>query len=221
MASCCSDGCCGTDRFFSKMAGMFDRQYRKHGLEKIQRSALAGVRPELKSGARILDIGCGVGALHLALLQEGAAQAIGVEISKGMLERARRHAEELGFKEKTVYIQGDFVERCSEIPVSDVTILDKVVCCYADIASLLESSAHATSQLLVITHPRKNLIGTALFKSHIALARLFRFSFHPYWHDWDAMRATITGHGFELVFASSTALWQALVFKRVREFVPT
>lgn len=221
MASCCSDCCCGTDRFFSKMAGVFDRQYRKHGLEKIQRSLLAGVRAELKGGARILDIGCGVGALHLALLHEGAAAAIGIEISEGMLERARRHAEELGFKEKTVYIQGDFVERCSEIPVSDVAILDKVVCCYADIAALIESSVRATSHLLVITHPRKNLVTTILFKGHIALARLFRFSFHPYWHDWDAMRATIIGDGFELVSASSTAVWQALVFKRIKEFVPT
>jgi len=202
------------------MAGMFDRQYRKHGLEKIQRSMLAGMRAELKAGARILDIGCGVGALHLALLREGAAEAIGVEISEGMLKRARHHAEELGFKEKTVYIQGDFVERHAEIPVADVAILDKVVCCYPDIAALIESSVRATNHLLAVTHPRKNLLAKVLFTSHITLARLLRFSFHPYWHDWDAMCATITGHGFTLVFTSSTAVWQALVFKRIREFSP-
>lgn len=219
MASCCSEGCCGTDRFFSKMAALFDRQYRKHGLEKIQRLMLAGMRSELRSGARVLDIGCGVGALHLALLQEGASAAVGVEVSEGMLQRARRHAEELGFKEKTVYILGDFVERRSEIPPSDVAILDKVVCCYPDLRALLESSARATRLLLAITHPRNNLIAGALFKSHIALARLFRFSFHPYWHDWDAMRATIAEHGFEVIFAGSTAVWQALVFKRTTESV--
>jgi len=220
MASCCSDGCCGTDRFFSKMAGLFDRQYRKHGLEKIQRLLLAGVQSELRVGARILDIGCGVGALHLALLREGASAAVGVEVSQGMLERARRHAEELGFKEKTVYIQGDFVEKRSEIPMSDVAIMDKVVCCYPNVGALVESSARSTSLLLAITHPRNNVIAGLLFKGHIAFARLFRLSFHPYWHDWDAMCSTIAGHGFELVFARSTAVWQALVFKRIREFVP-
>jgi len=219
MAACCTDRCHGTDRFFTTMAGLFDRQYRKHGLEKIQRLMLSGLRSELRGGERILDIGCGVGAVHLALLKEGASEAIGVDVSQGMLERARRHAEDLGFKEKTVYIQGDFVERRSQIPQSDVAILDKVVCCYPDVGVLVESSASAARLLLVITHPRNNLIAGLLFKSHIAFARLFRLSFHPYWHDWDAMRSTIAGLGFEVVFARSTAVWQALVFKRIRESV--
>lgn len=221
MASCCSNACCGTDRFFSRMAGVFDRNYRKHGLEAIQRSMLVGVRAELKAGARIVDIGCGVGALHLALLKEGASQAIGIELSQGMLERARRHADEFGLSEKTVYIQGDFVERCSEVPIADVVIMDKVVCCYPDIGELVESSARATSSLLAITHPRNNLVAHLLFKSHIALARLFRLSFRPYWHDWDAMRARIIARGFTLVFAGSTAIWQALVFKKTQEFSTT
>jgi SAM-dependent methyltransferase len=197
------------------MSGYFDRQYKKHGLEKVQRYLLDGLRGELPNNSIVLDIGCGVGALHLALLKEGAARAVGVEISDGMLEKARAHASALGFSDKTAYVQGDFVERSPEVPESDVAMLDKVVCCYPDLEALLAASTNKARHLLAITHPRNNVFAALLFKSHIACARLFKLSFHPFWHNWRMMHRTISSHGFQLIHARSTILWQALVYRRI------
>ena len=197
------------------MSACFDRQYKKHGLEKIQHYLLDGLRSELPSGSTVLDIGCGVGALHLTLLQEGASGAIGVEISEGMLEKARRHAMDLGMADKTIYLLGDVVDRESEVRESDVAMLDKVVCCYPDPGALLSTSLRKTKHLLTITHPRNNFLAAVLFKSHIALARLFRLSFYPFWHDWEALHESIVSRGFELLHARSTPVWQARVYKRI------
>ncbi len=215
MKSCCTDNCCGTDRFFSRLSVFFDRQYKKHGLEKLQRLLVDAVRKEAPLNASVLDIGCGVGALHLALLSEGAERAVAVEISEGMLERARRNAVERGLDAKTEYLQGDFVERQNDVGVCDVTLLDKVVCCYADERTLLGGAMRKTAELLAITHPRNNLLAALLFKSHIAVARLFRFSFHPFWHDWELMHQEILSGGFVLLSSNHTPVWQARLYRRM------
>ena len=214
MTPCCQDRCCGTNLFFSKMSAYFDRQYRKHGLEKIQRHLLEGVRRDLSQSASLLDIGCGVGALHLALLREGARSAVGVEISEGMLDRARRHASELGLQNQTHYIRGDFVECQAEIHASDVSMLDKVVCCYPDLDALLVATTQKTNCLLAITHPRNNLLAATLFKVHIAVARVVGLSFHPFWHDWERMHGGIESQGFDLIHLRSTPVWQARVYRK-------
>jgi len=197
------------------MSKYFDRQYKKHGLEKIQRQLLAGIRPALNEGATLLDIGCGVGALHLALLTEGAVTAVGVEISEGMLEKARRHAAELGVEKRTVYFQGDFVDREKAIDAADITMMDKVICCYPDVGTLVDSSIRKTKHILAITHPQNNFLAAGLFKIHITAARLLRLSFHPFWHDWERVHTTILSRGFELIHADSTPVWQARVYRRV------
>jgi 2-polyprenyl-3-methyl-5-hydroxy-6-metoxy-1,4-benzoquinol methylase len=214
--SICAECCCGTNRFFSRMSSHFDRQYQKRGLEKIQRSLVNSLRPEIQAGSSVLDIGCGVGALHFALLTEGAERAIGVEISEGMIEHARRHAEELGFTDRTRYLQGDFVERQDEVNVSDVVLMDKVVCCYPDLERLLDSALGKTARLLALTHPRNNFLATVLFKAHIFLGTTLHLSFHPFWHDWRAMHRGILARGFELIHADSSVIWSALVYRRTR-----
>jgi 2-polyprenyl-3-methyl-5-hydroxy-6-metoxy-1,4-benzoquinol methylase len=217
MACCCTTNPRkeGANSFFSKYAGMYERRFRKHGLERVQRLLLEGVRSEGIADKDLLDIGCGVGALHLTLLKEGAASSTGVDMSEGMIERARKFSNDLGVAQKATYVVGDFVEVAETIRESDVTLLDKSVCCYEDIDALVDASTHKTKHVYALTHPRQNLFMELAFKGHIAFAKFFKWKFHPFWHDWSKLREDIQRRGFAVTYSNATPMWQVLVFRRV------
>jgi ubiquinone/menaquinone biosynthesis C-methylase UbiE len=117
-----STGCCvtnsskeGTGSYFSRYSDKYVRKFRKRGLERVQKLLLEGVGSEHVRDKEILDIGCGVGALHLTLLQEGAARTMGVDISEGMIEHARKFSIDLGVAGRAEYVVGDFVEVAENI----------------------------------------------------------------------------------------------------------
>jgi SAM-dependent methyltransferase len=183
-------------------------------LEKIQRYLLEGIHTEPVESKQILDIGCGVGALHLTLLQEGAARAIGIDAAEGMITNARALAGELGLSERTEYIVGDFVDHAATLPEADIILMDKVVCCYGDLERLISVSALKAKSIFGLTHPTDRFLVRWFFKSHIAILKLFRAPFHPFWHDWKEMDRMIRSAGFQPVYTHSTFLWQAKVFRR-------
>ena len=96
-----------------------------------------------------------------------------------------------------------------------MTLLDKLVCCCEDVDALVRVSTAKTKNLYALSHPRQNLITECAFKSHIALARFFKWKFHPFWHDWEKLRENIQHFGFELIYSNATPMWQVLVFRRV------
>ncbi len=194
---------------------MYARRFRKHGLERVQKMMLQGVRTEPVRDKEILDIGCGVGALHLTLLKEGAARATGVDISEGMIENAKKLSDSLGVAQRAAYVVGDFVEVAESIQEADITLLDKSVCCYEDIDALIRTSTAKTKRVYGLSHPKQNLFMEFAFKSHIALAKIFKWKFHPFWHDWQKLKADIQRVGFEPICSTSTPMWQVLVFRRV------
>ncbi len=211
----CAGRCEPANKFFSKIAKHYARRFRRSGLGKEQRLLLEGIRRDSVQGKRVLDIGCGVGALHLSLLKEGAAHATGVDAAEGMVKKAQLLSEEFGVAEKTNYINGDFVEYAEQLHDAEITMLDKVVCCYEDVETLVKKSTEKTAAVYALTHPKESLFVKTLFKSHIALAALFRWKFHPFWHDWQKMREMIVGEGFTCVYDNSTMSWRVLVYKRV------
>ena len=175
---------------------------------------MEGVRKEPVASKEILDIGCGVGALHITLLREGADAATGIDISEGMLQQAKKLAEENHLEDKTRYILGDFVKESEMIKEADITFLDKVVCCYEDYSTLIERSTAKTKTIYALSHPKKSLLMESLFKLQIFILKLFRGSFYPFWHDWNEIHRIILGQGFQLIYSNSTIAWQVLVYKR-------
>ncbi len=187
----------------------------RRGLERAQKLMLAGIHADPVEGKEILDIGCGVGAIHLTLLQEGAGMARGIDVSEGMIGHARALASAFGVASRADYTVGDFVEKAGDVREADITILDKFICCYENTETLIRASTAKTRRLYALSHPKENLMMEFVFKSQIALAKLFRWKFHPYWHDWRKMREDIRREGFGLIYSDATPMWQVLVFRRV------
>ena len=216
MDSCCVPGgsCCETGSFFSRWSRIYAKRFRSGGLEPVQKYLLQGIRSQPVHGTSVLDIGCGVGALHLTLLKEGADRSVGIDMSEGMLREAKRFAEDSGVAAHTHYVVGDFVQLSSRMTESDITILDKVVCCYADVENLVSAATAKTKHTFALSHPKENLLMKSLFKGHMVLAKILRWSFHLFWHNWDEVASLIRSHGFELMYENSTISWQVLVYKR-------
>jgi len=219
MRSCCTSSAAGngTNVFFSRHSDSYAKRFRRKGLEKAQKQMLEAVNRELVRGREVLDIGCGIGALHLTLLKEGAGHAVGVDMSEGMIREAQQLASELGVRGKSSYLLGDFVTLADLLPEADITLLDKVVCCYEQLDPLIEKSTARAKQIYAVTHPRNSLPVKLAFKTQISLAKIFHWSFHPFWHDWEQMKSHIRSKGFQLIYENSTLVWNILVFQRTEE----
>lgn len=217
MSSCCQTNPRqeGTNKFFSRWSKSYAKRFRKGKMEKVQKYLLEGVRKEPVASREILDIGCGVGSLHLTLLKEGAAKATGVDMAEGMLEQARKFSEEHGMKDKTSYVLGDFVEKAAEVQTADITLLDKVVCCYEHVDALVKESTGKTKRIYALSHPKQSFMVQAVFKTQIFFLTLFRAKFRPFWHNWAWLQSLIVAQGFQLIYQNSTIAWQVAVYKRL------
>jgi SAM-dependent methyltransferase len=130
------------------------QRWRNGNLHAATRELIEVVRREGVEGASVLDIGAGVGAVHLSLLEAGAARAVDVDASRNYLATARSEAERRGLLGRVEYRYGDVVELASELPPAEIAILDSVICCYPYLEPLLDAATRSRPHLVGITYPR-------------------------------------------------------------------
>ena len=150
---CCSVN--GLDELFNESTARKElKSYREKGLGKRAKMLVDFLKEQDLPGATLLEIGSGIGALHLELLKEGAEKAVGVDVSSAFVEAATGLAKELGFQDAVEYHIGDFVEREQEIPSADIVLLDRVICCYPNLKALATTSTQHAQRLYALTYPR-------------------------------------------------------------------
>src|SRR5688500_11210083 len=89
MAGCCDPR--GCDRFFgARFARRMARRYRKRGLGGTERQMVDFLESAGLEGASVLEVGGGVGELHIELLKRGADRAVNLELSPAYDEEAER-----------------------------------------------------------------------------------------------------------------------------------
>lgn len=219
--SCCAAGATDTDRFFSRLAPFSRLRFRLFGFERSQKQLMAGLPRSSLADASILEVGCGAGHLHQALLRgSGAARAMGVELSARMLEAARASARAHGLAERTDYRHGDFVPLASSLPDADITILDKVICCYPDAETLLARALERTRRICALTYPRDRRVTRAVAELQAKLLRLAGSTFRPYVHDPQRIERAVASHGFTKTYEDQTAVWLTQVYGRAAPAPP-
>ena len=211
--SCCQSQ--AADAVFDERMAMRDlQQYRKKGPARTTRILLDALIAEGVEGAKLLDIGGGVGGIPNTLLDAGATDAVAVDASSAYLEAARKEAVRRGHDERISYRHGDFVELAPRIEPADVVTLDRVICCYDDMEALVGASAERAEGLYGVVYPRDtwwNRLGIGLI--NVAL-RLWRGSFRVFVHSPDAVERVIIGKGLERRFSRQTMVWQVVVYHR-------
>ncbi len=211
--SCCTVD--GTGKYFSASAGYYARKFQRRGIDRTQKLIVRHLESLGIGGRSVLEAGCGVGGLILTLLRGGAASAVGVEVSDGMVAKANELAAGLGLSDRVRYIIGNMNDLNGSLPKTDIVILDKVLCCTAEPELMADRSAFQCERWLAVSYPRDALIPRVGFKGNTFLGRLLGWSFYPFYHEPDELDRLVVTRGFREVARGQTVIWQVKIFERV------
>jgi hypothetical protein len=192
----------------------FNRKFARRDLDRYRRRGLAATEQDLVTlcgkveGETILEVGGGIGALQVELLDAGAAAATNVELSGGYEEAA---AELIGGRGNVERRVADFVD--ADVPAHDVVLLHRVVCCYPDVDALVGRAAEHARVRLALTYPQERFwIGWGLRAVNVWL-RVRGCGFRTYLHSFDRIAAATDGMQLERRLPRGL-LWESAVFVR-------
>lgn len=215
---CCQ--CQGIEREFSEEVAETERDaYREEGPADTTQQLIDAIVPRGVEGLTLLDVGGGIGAIQHAVLRAGAKSATAVEASSAFAKAGRAEAEHLGLVEEVTTRHGDFVALAPSIPAHDVVTLDRVICCYNDLQSLLGLASERASKLLGLVYPRDSWwtrLGSAFGNAYYWL---LRNPFRTFVHRDRAVERLLTQSGLHRVFHRRKFIWQVSVWSRTEEVV--
>jgi len=208
VSSCCDPR--GCDRFFGRrFARRVAGRYRRRGLDKTARQLVGFLEAQGIDGASVLEIGGGVGEVHLELLERGAAHAVNLELSAAYDAEAARLAREAAVEDRVERRLHDIAVEPDAVPPADVVVLHRVVCCYPDYERLLGAAAQHARRLLVFSHPRPSFVARRVVGVENLWQRLRRSEFRVFLHPTPAMLAVLAEHGLEPAFGERGLAWEA------------
>ncbi len=211
--SCCRAAPC-EEMFGADDARRDVEEYLAKGLGDIESRALAAVPPGVVEGARVLDVGGGVGAFAAELLMRGASSGEVVELVSAYAPYAARLAERLGLSGRTSFRVHDLLAHPEDVDPADVVVLNRVVCCSAEGPALTAAAARLARRALLLTFPRSNALtrsATALQRLvYRALGRRYRAFAWP----TEVIVGAAEGQGLRLAAQGRNVLWQYLVMVR-------
>lgn len=213
--SCCCPHSNSANRFFSFFASRYRKRFEKKGFEPSQKQLLEGLQRAGYQDARILEIGSGVGHLHQTLLEQGANSAVGIDLASKMICEAQQWAKDRGLTDRTNYIEGDFMEISKAVKDADVTVLDKVVCCYPDADGLVHESLQKTNRVYALTYPRNRWYVRAVMGTTAWVMKIMRSDFRSYVHDPVLIEKWIRDSGFDKVYQDNNLVWLTQVYVRI------
>ena len=214
MMNCCQ--CCGIEEQFNRAEATRKlREYRRAGPARTTQLLIDALMREPVAGQTLLDIGGGVGAIQHALLKAGAATATAVEASTAYLAVAREEAARQEHAERIIYHHGNFVDIAATLPSADIVTLDRVICCYHDMPTLVDRSSAKAARLYGLVYPRDTWWVRAGLRAENALLWLQRSTFRVFAHSSAAVDAIVRRNGLQQRFARNAGAWQAVVYERI------
>jgi magnesium-protoporphyrin O-methyltransferase len=211
----CCPGDSPFDRHFNARhaAGKL-REYRRKGATGLTQALIDALAAGGIEGRSVLDIGGGVGAVHHELLRAGADAAVDVDASRAYVMAAREESERQGHADRVEYRVGDFVTLADVIEPADVVALDRVICCYADMTSLVDRSAALAKRRYGLVYPRYTRLGRLAIALVNVGFRLSRSPFRSYLHRPADVEAILADHGLVRSLHRTTLIWQLGVYER-------
>jgi magnesium-protoporphyrin O-methyltransferase len=214
MGECCEPS--GYDRTFSgRFARRTARRYRRRGLSPSA-GALVGFLTERGiEGATVLEIGGGVGQVHLELLRRGAARVVNLELATSYEAEAAELLESSGMQGRVERRFLDIAQAPDEVEAADVVVLHRVVCCYPDYERLLAAAASKAGRLLVFSHPPRNAVSRAVIAMDNFGRRLKGDGFRAFVHPPEKMVGVLADAGLRPAFTWRGLGWCVVGVERV------
>jgi magnesium-protoporphyrin O-methyltransferase len=200
--------------FGTRFAKRMTARYRKRGLDKTARTIVDLLVERGVQDATVLEIGGGIGEIHLELLERGAASAINLELSPSYEREAAALIDGAGLAGRVQRRLVDIATDPGAVPPADVVVLHRVVCCYPDYARLLGAAADHARRQLVFSHPPRNLVSRAFVATNNLALRVAGRDFRTFAHPPAAMLAVLAEHGLQLSATRAGRVWQVAAVSR-------
>lgn len=211
--SCCH--CQVADSKFGEKSARGDLvRYRKRGPDVTTRRLIRAFQDQSIAEAKLLDIGSGIGVLSHELLKGPVASSTLVDESSAYQAVARDLAAEHGTADRCTFVQGDFVDVQPTLPEADLVALDRVVCCYPEVAPLLGAVADTGAVWCGLSYPRDRWYIKAMVVATNASFWLRRMDFRVFVHLEPRIWALLEKEGFRVHMESSTFVWKIVLLER-------
>jgi Methyltransferase domain len=210
---CCDPS--GYRHFFNEREARDDlRRYEKKGLDTMARRIVDYVASRGLVGRSVLEVGGGIGALHVELLKAGAVHAVNVELSNGYERVAAELLEREGLEDRVVRRLGDFTELAEGLHADDV-VMNRVVCCYPDMERLMDAALSSSRRFVAATFPRSSLVSRFVVGLVNGWCRVSGIDFRVFVHSPEAILRTARDAGFDVAFRDHDLVWQGVVLERM------
>ena len=179
-----------------------------HGLYEQLRDA-ASERPS------VLELGCGSGALGVALLELGASRYDGIDLSPESLAAARRRADSAGVADRATFVLADGA--LSPLTAHDWVVMDRAICCYPDVDAMLSNAIPAATKRVAFSVPHsRGLRGWAnrLVWGLLGVVDRIRNNSPGYIHSLDFIEGRLAAAGFRLLRNRPGLIWYSAVWER-------
>lgn len=212
--SCCSH-CVGAGEIFDPKTAARDlRRYVRKGPDRSTRLLTDRLLKEGVQDSTLLDIGGGVGAISFDLFEAGLAASVHVEASAAYLETCREEAARRELTGSMNFLFGDFIDLAGRTGPADIVTLDRVVCCYPDMETLIEAAAVRAKRFLGLVYPRKRVSIRVVQAAGNFWFRLRGNDFRSYLHDPDAIDRELRRHGLKRSYMGRTLIWETALYER-------
>jgi hypothetical protein len=213
VVTCCRARSC--EQFFKpSVARRSLKRYRNKGLDQLEKQMIASVSAAPLDGARVLEIGGGIGRIQAELLSAGADLGEIVELVPAYEPYARELAHETGLEGRTSFNIVDILEEPDAVEPADIVVLNRVVCCSPDGVDLAAAAARLTRRTLVLSFPRDVIWVRVAIRLLNASLWLRRSPFRTYVHQPDALLAAADRGGLHIGNSDHRVFWQWATLER-------
>jgi SAM-dependent methyltransferase len=165
----------------------------------------------------VLELGCGSGALLVALLEQGASSATGIDLSPVAIDTARRRAAEAGLEAgRAMFSVGDAAH--AQLEAHGWVVLDRAICCYGDAGQLMLNAVGAATQRLAYSVPEsrglRGLVNRVMWSFDNVWGRLRPPYVQGFVHDVRSIDRLLQAADFRLLRERRAGLWRVAVFAR-------
>jgi hypothetical protein len=189
-------------------------RYRKNGHGDLEREMVAAASGGGLEGARVVELGGGIGTIQAELLEAGAAQGEVVELVSAWEPYARKLAREKGLEGRTSFRVADVLEDPGSVEPADVVVMNRVVCCSPDGVRLAGVAATLSRRTLVFSFPRDVFWVRAGLRVVNAGLRVMGSSFRVFAHPREALLRAAQAEGLTLAETGGGAIWEFATLRR-------
>jgi magnesium-protoporphyrin O-methyltransferase len=190
------------------------RRYRKKGLDDLERAMVSTAAAQPLAGARVLEIGGGIGTIQAELLTAGASTGEIVELVSAYEPYARQLARERGIEGRSTFRIADVLEQPDAVAPADIVVLNRVVCCSPDGIRLTAVAGKLAGRMLLVIYPRDRAVVRIVMRFMNGLFAVTRRSFRAFLHPPSSIYAAAQSEGLSVAATSRGLVWEFTAFRR-------